>query len=299
MASRRSFLPANFYFCWTLEKLASVLGVRVMLNGHDGDTTVSHGNEYLRELARNQKWLTLFRETQAYGKRHNLPWKKVVLKWYYQYGLIDTFKKSPISKLLKVNHLRKAESEPLWNIPLNADFVERIQLTQRVRAIQRNTFETEKERHYHILSADLMQNILEFADRSVGTHGIESRFPFCDKRLLEFCLALPAEQKLQNGYTRFVMRKAMSGILPPQVQWRAGKANFAFSLEQALLRHERERFEQIIIKNPEAVATFVDVIAMRQAYERFISHNASEDDVNSLWKTVCLGSWLQQAGLTA
>ncbi|NJK41365.1 MAG: hypothetical protein HC934_08440 [Acaryochloridaceae cyanobacterium SU_2_1] len=40
---------------------------------------------------------------------------------------------------------------------------------------------------------------LEVMDRAAAPHGIELRFPFWDKRLVEFCVSLPAEQKMQQA----------------------------------------------------------------------------------------------------
>ena len=47
---------------------------------------------------------------------------------------------------------------------------------------------------------------------------IETRFPFWDIRLVQFCLALPAEQKIRWSGTRFILRQAMARILPPIVR---------------------------------------------------------------------------------
>jgi asparagine synthase (glutamine-hydrolysing) len=276
-----------------------------MLNGHDGDTTVSHGNEYLRELARAGKWLTLGRETREYGLKHNQPWKQVLWGWYWQYGIRKHLWENPMVKVLKGTYRTFSPrqsipevEEALWSIPLNPQFVEQINLTQRLRSVSNNAFTNERERHYDILSNDVMQNILEFLDRSTGGLGIEPRFPFCDRRLLEFCLALPGDQKLHQGYARIVMRRAMADILPQQVQWRVGKANFSFSLHQALLTYERDRFEEVIVKNPHLVEAYVDMQGIRQAYDRFLANSATEHDVNSLWRTACLGLWLQKTSLT-
>jgi hypothetical protein len=35
------------------------------------------------------------------------------------------------------------------------------------------------------------------------------RYPFWDKRMIEFCLSLPPEQKIKKGWTRMIMRRAM------------------------------------------------------------------------------------------
>jgi asparagine synthase (glutamine-hydrolysing) len=51
--------------------------------------------------------------------------------------------------------------------------------------------------------------------------------PLLDKRVLEFCLAVPASMNLRNGYPRYLMRAALNGILPPKIQWRTSKAPFS------------------------------------------------------------------------
>jgi hypothetical protein len=64
---------------------------------------------------------------------------------------------------------------------------------------------------------------LEILDYASGVFSIEMRYPFWDKRMIEFCLSLPPEQKIKKGWTRMIMRRAMEGILPPEIQWRPGK----------------------------------------------------------------------------
>jgi asparagine synthase (glutamine-hydrolysing) len=51
--------------------------------------------------------------------------------------------------------------------------------------------------------------------------------PLFDKRVLEFCLALPASMNVIDGYQRYLIRGALDGILPPRIQWRTGKTAFA------------------------------------------------------------------------
>jgi len=42
---------------------------------------------------------------------------------------------------------------------------------------------------------------------------VRPSYPFYDKRLVEFCLALPPEQKLRDGWSRFILRRASSHCL--------------------------------------------------------------------------------------
>src|SRR5690606_2927382 len=56
----------NFYLNWTLYRTAGAQGTRVVLDGFDGDTTVSHGLGYLHELRAQRRIIALAREVKAY-----------------------------------------------------------------------------------------------------------------------------------------------------------------------------------------------------------------------------------------
>lgn len=48
-----AFYTPNLFMHWGLYKSAQEQGVRVLLDGFDGDSTVSHGLAHLTELARD------------------------------------------------------------------------------------------------------------------------------------------------------------------------------------------------------------------------------------------------------
>ena len=51
--------------------------------------------------------------------------------------------------------------------------------------------------------------------------------PFFDKRIIEFCLALPGHMKIHNGYKRYMIRSGMRGILPDALRWRTSKEPYS------------------------------------------------------------------------
>lgn len=53
--------------------------------------------------------------------------------------------------------------------------------------------------------------------------GVEIRFPFLHRPLVELCLALPAEQFARPGETRSLHRRALRGLLPPEIAARRNK----------------------------------------------------------------------------
>ena len=66
-----AFLAPNLYMHWALYRAAHQQSVRTLLDGVDGDTTVSHGLDYLSELAGAGRVRTLGREVMALASRQS------------------------------------------------------------------------------------------------------------------------------------------------------------------------------------------------------------------------------------
>jgi len=72
-----------------------------------------------------------------------------------------------------------------------------------------------------------LPSLLRFEDRNAMAHSVEARVPFLDHRLIEFLWSLPPEMLVRNGVRKWVLREAMDGILPKEVQNRHWKLGFA------------------------------------------------------------------------
>jgi asparagine synthase (glutamine-hydrolysing) len=69
------FFAPNLFMHWALYSAANQQQVRVLLDGIDGDTTVSHGRAYLTELARRGQLISLSREVKGYSRNFGTsPW---------------------------------------------------------------------------------------------------------------------------------------------------------------------------------------------------------------------------------
>lgn len=68
--------------------------------------------------------------------------------------------------------------------------------------------------------------LLRYEDKNSMWHSIETRLPFLDYRLVEFALSIDAAIKLKDGWSKFILRKAMEREMPPQIVWRNNKFGF-------------------------------------------------------------------------
>ena len=55
---------------------------------------------------------------------------------------------------------------------------------------------------------------------------VESRLPFLDYRLVEFCISLPDSYKIRDVKRKFVLRRALKNYLPRDVYMRYDKIGF-------------------------------------------------------------------------
>lgn len=77
--------------------------------------------------------------------------------------------------------------------------------------------------HFHLT---LLPSILRNYDRASMAHGIESRMPLMDWRLVCFSFSLPAASKVGGGYTKRIFRDAVADLLPDSLRLRRSKIGF-------------------------------------------------------------------------
>ena len=106
---------------------------------------------------------------------------------------------------------------------------------------------------------------------SGARYGIEYRYPLLDRRVLEFALGLPPEQFRRGRWSRWLMRRALGGILPSEVCWNRDKRDparlealrgvcaEAFAVVRAIL-HERP--------GPLTRCAYVDMRRLRDRLDR-------------------------------
>lgn len=218
-------------------------------------------------------------------------------------------KKTKITKILgKVKTWQSrgqqntSEASPArpWAIPLTPDFVDRASVLQRYKHLRRQRFGAQpSQRHEHIVdvTSGLVSATLEVMDRTAAASQVELRFPFWDKRLVEFCVSLPEEQKMQNGWTRLIIRRGLDGILPPQIQWRAGKGNLGTAFDHTLEKYGIDLIHQVLSHPPDAIEMFLDMQELSQLVQRWQRGEAEANDTLLIWIAVNLTLWLQQANL--
>jgi asparagine synthase (glutamine-hydrolysing) len=294
----------NMYMDWEIFKSAHQCGARVLLGGTDGDTVVSYGYQDLAAFAKSGRWLTLWRESRALSRNmpkrvHNL--KTLVWGMGFKPIVPESVKKG--WRLVRNKPTVRDSNLPAFSRkrPLNLEFTKRIQLEERLAALLGpDSAQSSRECQWNDIASGDWSYILECFEKASAAHSIEVRYPFFDRRLVEFCLSLPAGQRLQGGYTRSILRRAMQGVLPPKIQWRTDKGNLSAGVCLKLLEFERATLDQLIMQDSATIQDYIDITTLREIYDRYKTNPlACQEEAFSLMLIASLSLWLQSTGFAS
>jgi len=279
------FFAPNLFLHWALYDAAREQQVRVLLDGIDGDTTVSHGIAILQELARGGRWIALTREIFGLSRRFKRPALGLLKNQVLRPFLPETVRRG-------LRLFRRKQRGANSILLLNRTFASRLERTQMPHENDAVCPHSVRHDHHRSLTHGLVPYVLEVADHAAMTFSIEPRYPFFDRRLAEYCLALPAEQKIFHGWTRMVMRRGMTNILPEKVQWRGGKSDLSPNFFRSLITSESSVLEELKGKVAAPVWEYVAFRTFENLYSRAISLH-DRDAALALWKVVTLDFWLR------
>lgn len=275
----------NFFFHWFIHQKAGQNDVRVILEGFDGDTTLSHAEYFLVDYLKNFQWIKGIKEFLIHSRRS----KKNIRKMDLLISLILPFIPSFFLALIRKFYISMGKSNDYL---VNKELFEKYNVNKRLKQYQKDyklSSRSSKNFHYFKLSSSGLQINLEAINKSAAAAGVEARFPFFDKRLVEFCLALPLEQKINNGWTRYILRNSMENILPEEVQWRSDKGMLGSNFRKNFLLYEKTLINNILFNKKDLFKNYVDIDTIQKMYFRYISNKSTS--VLSIFGVIAFAIW--------
>ncbi len=318
-----ALLGPSHSYPWYLNQLARQKNLRVCLDGFDGDTAVGHGVRRLTELALNMQWQTFAHEARTVSihfpmfevsslgllVNYGFPalrqfvrrgqWLKFArslnqIHRYFNVSRKQLLKECGLKALLPTwVQSRWGQNQPSLAPLADLGFSKRIGLEQRLAGFNTAEPMTVRQEQCQALTNGCIAFTLEQADQFAARFGVEMRHPFMDKRLVEFCLSLPAEQKLCDGWTRMIMRRGLEGVLPAEIQWRGGKMSATPNFVDGLVNRDRHLLDRVMTSKLDYLKDLADLAVLDAAYQRITTQpNASESDHIAVWQGASLATWL-------
>jgi len=152
---------------------------------------------------------------------------KPLMKKYWSNGLFEPMHHRYFSLIDRSSDM---SSEIHWS-ELDKDSV-----FSNFASIFNNTSNVKKEAYFdkmtHFDFKCLLPALLQVEDRMSMAHGLESRVPFLDHKLVEFAATIPADIKFKGGNMKYLLKKVFSDSICPQIANRRDKMGFPVPLKE-------------------------------------------------------------------
>lgn len=136
-------------------------------------------------------------------------------------------------------------------------------------------------------SKTYLHELLMKQDQMSMAASIESRVPFLDHKLVEFTAQMPVNMKLRGDTTKFLLKKAMNGILPDEILYRS-KMGFPVPMARWLRNEFKEMVEEYVLSK----RTLSRHIFNAEWVKKLVSeHNQGKDHANRLFRLINFEIW--------
>ncbi|MCU4974880.1 asparagine synthase-related protein [Halobacteria archaeon AArc-m2/3/4] len=288
----RPFYPSLFLLIPRLYAAAADEGVRTILHGYGGDQTMGSSVQgYFRGLARRGQFPTLARELRAYRRRY--PWLSTVdVLWR------DVLAPLAPQSVRRFRHSRFETDRYVERSMASIDrqFARRTGLDTRLEtdAVCQPP-QSQRELRRQALAAGEPSFNLELNDAAAAAVGIEPRYPYFDKRLIEFSLALPPGATVTNALDRTIVRDGLAGVLPRAIRERDDKMEFSPNVVHGTTTYDLETIERTLFDGTPTAETFLDVSDLEAGFERLQTDTGTASDARNLSMATTLEWWLSES----
>ena len=268
------FQSSSIYAQFKVFELAKQQQVKVLLDGQGADETLAGYHKYiqwyLQEVLSRHKLGAAQKEKKALQK-NNIPFT-LNLKNYFA-----AFLPMHAAMQLEKREYLKTIHQP----DINPDFL-KSQKGKEWEGIHKPVV-TKLNDILHFNSFELgLEELLRYADRNSMAHGREVRLPFLDYKLVEFIFSLPSNFKIHDGWTKWLLRKAMDKKLPGEIVWRKDKTGYEPPQQQWM---ENKTLQDYIYESKKKLVTLK--ILRQNVLNKKIEPKTAHADNNFDWRYLC------------
>jgi asparagine synthase (glutamine-hydrolysing) len=269
------FTGLSPYGQFRVMKLASKNGMKVLLDGQGGDELlggyVHFFPYYYLDLLRAGRFIPLLREIWTDYRR-----RKDLSQVYRFGGLL-------LPGWLKLLVVRR------WRGYLARSFLSRHSSRTDLRLGRKSL----NEALVNALACTSLPALLRLEDKNSMHWSIESRVPFLDLRLAEFCIDSPPELKIANGTTKVTLRESLAGLVPPDILNRKDKVGFAVPDDLAVHGPMSRLIRDVIQSESFRNRPYWDWKKVQREFESYFERSTTSRSFDEIWRLFVLELWLR------
>jgi asparagine synthase (glutamine-hydrolysing) len=283
----------NFYAQWRVMRAAKEGGVKVLLDGQGGDEVfggyAKFRYAYVMSLLRAGRLTTAMRElagTLSRGDRYVLDLRNG-----------SRYLPARLRRALKVDSVLQRVVTGDWNAAMSEESTPGTRWWRNALQNPHGSGPTLLQRiQIDDIAIDTLPQLLRMEDRSSMAFSLEARVPMLDHKVVELGLSLPDHLKVNQGWSKFAVRQAMTGLLPNAIRLRTTKLGFA-APDRAWIGGElRSRISELLAGEMRC-QRYIDVAALRAWHASPASIHANAESLNGLFRVLSLEMWMRAFSL--
>jgi asparagine synthase (glutamine-hydrolysing) len=144
---------------------------------------------------------------------------------------------------------------------------------------------------YQELKLRLAELLLMRVDKMTMATSVEARVPFLDHKLVEFAMSLPQNMKYRDGETKYILKRALRGVIPERVINRK-KSGFGAPINEWMLDRFGGFVERTLMNSPLRRRELFDYDFIAQLLKE---HRRGRVNYSFfLWSLLNLSLWYEQ-----
>jgi asparagine synthase (glutamine-hydrolysing) len=144
---------------------------------------------------------------------------------------------------------------------------------------------------YTELKLRLAELLLMRVDKITMASSIEARVPFLDHHLVEFAMQIPRDYKVRDGENKWILKKALEGIVPNELLYRP-KVGFGLPINEWFLTGMGPFVEHAVFSSPLRARGLFDYDYVRKLWK---AHQDGRVNYSfNIWSLLNLSLWYEQ-----
>jgi len=140
---------------------------------------------------------------------------------------------------------------------------------------------------YEYFTRQKLVTLLKYEDRNAMRFSVEARTPFADHLdLVQYVFNIPATYKIRGGWSKYLLREAMTGILPEAIRLRTDKKGFFIPDVEWMTQLKQPLLEYV---GPE-LSEFLDIALIKKHLAGGMEH-ASHEMLRTMWSIISFAVW--------
>lgn len=274
---------------WYVMKASEEKGVKVLLTGQAGDETLAGYDKYylylFADLFKRFKWKAARKEIELYnvyqlatkGAKEDVSRdvSKILLSYF-----LPGFMKTGIQYFMA-----REEPSPYLNKDFTRQYSSDVEIKKRFSSILNNEL-------YNAFKISPLPSLLHIDDRASMAHSVETRNPFLDYRLVEYLFSVPAEWKIRDSKTKFLLREAMKGVLPEMIRIRRDKMGFPTPLKSWIKNELKDDLLKIFSSKEFLSRPYFNAAEIKKDFSRLIEQGKMSE--YTVWSWLNLELWFRR-----